>query len=222
MPGVNLENAAAAHEDSRFDRYDIGLAAEQEQMRRKKWTLAAVILSVPLLACNILYLNRSSAGAKVNPRAETTVVWSEGRVLFASDHATIQTQDALLARTQAELPKALAAWEKALGHPLPFKRPNLRIGSCSGMPESELGCAELGDPPTVVIDDDGSEGRRAKVGGILLHEIGHLLGVPHIQGDRLMDPVYQKDGVEAPTEEAVALALIAEKRRRGLNHVQAR
>lgn len=41
---------------------------------------------------------------------------------------------------------------------------------------------------------------------IMMHEVGHLLGVPHIQGDVLMDAEYQGEPLDAPTPAAVALA----------------
>jgi len=39
----------------------------------------------------------------------------------------------------------------------------------------------------------------------MLHEIGHLLGVPHIAGDPLMEPEFGHT-VDVPTPAAVALA----------------
>jgi hypothetical protein len=44
-----------------------------------------------------------------------------------------------------------------------------------------------------------------------MHEIGHLLGVPHIEGDALMNPSYAGK-VGAPTPDAVALAKLRERR----------
>jgi len=40
---------------------------------------------------------------------------------------------------------------------------------------------------------------------VMLHELGHLLGVPHIEGDRLMNPVYNGP-VERPSKMAVVIA----------------
>ena len=40
---------------------------------------------------------------------------------------------------------------------------------------------------------------------IMMREVGHLLGVPHIQDDPLMNPSYQDDLAE-PTPAALALA----------------
>jgi hypothetical protein len=45
---------------------------------------------------------------------------------------------------------------------------------------------------------------------VMMHEIGHLLGVPHITDDKLMEPIAEPNLVlEEPTEAAVALAFIA-------------
>ena len=43
---------------------------------------------------------------------------------------------------------------------------------------------------------------------VLLHEVGHLLGVPHIEGDRLMDSKYQGKS-EKPSRASIARAQLA-------------
>jgi hypothetical protein len=46
---------------------------------------------------------------------------------------------------------------------------------------------------------------------VLEHEIGHLLGVPHIEGDWLMEPVFDPNHVvDKPTPFAIALAKAVE------------
>ncbi len=49
---------------------------------------------------------------------------------------------------------------------------------------------------------------------VMMHEIGHLLGVRHIDGDKLMDANYQGAALEYPTVEAVALATIKMEEKR--------
>jgi len=44
---------------------------------------------------------------------------------------------------------------------------------------------------------------------LMLHEIGHLLGVPHIQDDDLMDAIQHGAKRRAPTPAAIALAKLA-------------
>lgn len=43
---------------------------------------------------------------------------------------------------------------------------------------------------------------------LMMHEIGHILGVPHIEGDPLMDAAYQGIPLDAPTATAVAIARV--------------
>ncbi len=41
---------------------------------------------------------------------------------------------------------------------------------------------------------------------VMMHEIGHLLGVPHIEGDELMDKAYQAKPLEIPSINAISIA----------------
>lgn len=58
---------------------------------------------------------------------------------------------------------------------------------------------------TIWVANDGDGIDRTSV---MLHEVAHILGVPHIEGDKLMDAKYS-GLVEEPTEAAVALAKLS-------------
>jgi hypothetical protein len=97
---------------------------------------------------------------------------------------------------------AVTKWEAALGHPI--KPPLLIRGDC-GEQEIAIACAEKSKWRIQIQRVSTMWNTEA----VMIHEVGHLLGVPHIAGDVLMDPVYQGD-TDAPSAAAVALAKLAE------------
>lgn len=102
---------------------------------------------------------------------------------------------------------AAVAWSAALGvhlkDPVVIKGDNL----CGSIQNG--GCARVGTDIIQVVGDvpAGSEQQ------LMLHEYAHLLGVPHIYDDVLMNPEYTYDAknpvaVKYPTEQAIALAKV--------------
>lgn len=97
---------------------------------------------------------------------------------------------------------AVKSWTEALGGELPIKYPRLvqgdNYGSCNGIAiawaQMELNRVVL----CRLYDNDPKT--------IFLHEVGHLLGVPHIQGDKLMDATTHGEVLKNPTPFAVAVA----------------
>jgi hypothetical protein len=104
------------------------------------------------------------------------------------------------------LTKALAAWKKEIG-PLPIKRPTLEFGDCHTA--AALACAHPSRNAITVVALGGADDET-----VLMHEVGHLLNVPHIEDDDLMEPGYTKK-LDKPTPLAVALAKFQMK-----NHVK--
>ena len=103
---------------------------------------------------------------------------------------------------QTALVFAVAAWRAELpGHTIAF--PQLELGRCDG--SFPIACADrLHNRITVA-----TATRNMDLTTILMHEIGHLLGVPHIIGDPLMDPTETGVKLARPTDAAVALAKLA-------------
>lgn len=110
---------------------------------------------------------------------------------------SVSAVDTVDERFEAQLPAAVAAWERSLG--VKLRTPKLVTGYCS---VAAVACAELGQNRITI--QDGKRALHPK--GILLHEIGHLLGVPHIEGDPLMDPVDHGAMISEPSELAVVIA----------------
>lgn len=75
-----------------------------------------------------------------------------------------------------------------------------RPGYCG--PSISIACADM-TTQTIFISNDNEPVDRTT---IMMHEIGHLLGVPHIEGDALMDAKYQYKALDGPTDKAVAIA----------------
>jgi len=102
------------------------------------------------------------------------------------------------------LRSARLAWKAALpGVAIPA--PKLLIGGAGAcdIEEDSIACARHTDK--AIIEDDLHGKSYEDLRTIFMHEIAHLLGVPHIEGDRLMDRTYSHP-LPQPTPAAVALA----------------
>jgi hypothetical protein len=101
---------------------------------------------------------------------------------------------------------AVKAWTAEMGGKLPIRYPRLvqsddlaacRIYSVLAYADSDMNRVVM----CRLFDEDPET--------IFLHEIGHLLGVPHVQGDALMDGATNGKILRAPTPAAIALAKLA-------------
>ena len=95
---------------------------------------------------------------------------------------------------------AVREWSDSIRRPV--RLPGL-VSIKNGCPVGGLACADTGLYRIIVARIDGQDKR-----AVMLHEVAHLLGVPHIEGDPLMDGTYT-GVVEHPTPFAVALAKVA-------------
>jgi hypothetical protein len=129
-----------------------------------------------------------------------TIISSSGTIcagLYGRDMSVVN-----MTPWRTALRAARAAWEKQLHEALPSMKLVPGNGEC-GM-DAVIACA---DPKTMTIriNGDWSDFTPTKMSTVMMHEIAHLLGVPHIDGDPLMNSVYSQD-LSAPTPRAVALA----------------
>lgn len=92
-------------------------------------------------------------------------------------------------RDRMALIQAVAMWRVALGVPLPIAMPKLlkvEKGACD-VEENAAACVSRPRWGDTILIEDIQEGDRLRV---MLHEVGHLLGVPHIEGDVVMSKEY--------------------------------
>jgi len=110
------------------------------------------------------------------------------------------------AKARFELASAIGAWEAALHRHIDEPRflSGDAIRDCT---RSDAVACEHFNEYTIYATKTAFQGGY-DLRTVLMHEIGHLLGVPHIEGDALMNTDYTAK-VEKPTIFAIALARTA-------------
>lgn len=133
----------------------------------------------------------------------------------AGDHEPTEVPFSVWVR---QLAPALIAWETALGHDI--RRPELLSDGKEACSMTAVACAgRLQYKIHVALSSTQYDIRN-----VLMHEIGHLLGVPHITGDALMSESRDENEkpLVAPTPAAIALAKLAEQNPFYLNPILGR
>lgn len=182
-------------------RYEFGTVQQyhkhREERREVLWIIGALIASMALWFGGIwffgtyLHRNRSVANAPGQlipklPDALAVPIDTESPVEITDGHYVVS------------LNYAVTQWELALNRIIP--RPKLFTGHCQGDGQVAA-CADIAGYSVTIDRPSGY----CDMETILLHEMGHLLGVPHIEGDPLMDQMYRAK-VAVPTPAAVAIA----------------
>lgn len=97
---------------------------------------------------------------------------------------------------------ALIAWRKVTPSVDIPKDGFKLIADANGCGPEAIACADAKNGIIYIASDGNSVDRLT----IMMHEIGHLIGVPHIEGDPLMDKAYHGETLTAPSASAVKLA----------------
>ena len=163
--------------------------------------LGLVFLALVSLGATFMagYDTARSAAMRTSSTSSGTITVPQGLLLHPyQDTPLLKTADAQM---HADLDWALAAWKKELGE-IPVPGPRLFMASAvTGLcGYAAYACAIPPEKMIVVVDFRDADHRT-----ILMHEIGHLLGVPHIEEDPLMNPAYTEK-LERPSPYAVAIA----------------
>lgn len=124
---------------------------------------------------------------------------------------------------KSTLEKAVGLWSKALGQKL--RTPELRMVNsswCTGVQSTNvLACVDSDGKSLIGIPENASLEKYSKqeILSVMLHEEGHILGVPHIALDPLMNSGLEDGGgATFPTPYAVAVAKIALSRHLSIYH----
>jgi hypothetical protein len=191
----------------RFPYYSIDQFLAAKKRRRDSWRLAGflalqVAFAIGFPAVHWFLHHDFHRATKVSDGPFIVPGFSSGarRFILAPDqYGKDVTRAGTLDAWRSSLLEATKLWERALGHPI---RPATLVtnGDCSA-DTAAIACADRINW-TINIIGRGSEYDRTSV---MMHEIAHLLGVPHIEGDPLMESSYQQK-VDEPTPAAIALA----------------
>lgn len=128
--------------------------------------------------------------------------------LSAITHAKPILKEDTSKADQLALTAAMDAWSRALGPQYHISRPRLIIGG-DGACDTENDSIACSYADRIVIDHWSGQDKVT----VMMHEIGHTLGVPHIAGDALMNAVLMEKPVKFPTPDAIALAKLHQGKR---------
>ena len=106
------------------------------------------------------------------------------------------------------LMRAIMAWRQS---GLRVTMPDLVEGNSSNCEDDRgtIACADMKKNRIILVSQTAYHDMHLKADDlktIMMHEVGHLLGVPHIEGDPLMEQAYNGKPLSKPTPFAVAIA----------------
>lgn len=162
-------------------------ARKSKQLRRRidlAWCVVAMGIALAFPA--IVFLNQPKA-------ARTPVLLIEGRSVKGADNDQLWSTWIAAARLAQE------KWRIAV--PEMDDRPIRLVADPEGCHQGGIACARAADR-SIWVAKSGEDVDRTTV---MMHEIGHLFGLTHIEGDPLMDEAYQGNSLTEPSTAAVAI-----------------
>jgi len=172
------KNALAAKEKAK---------KEAKERRSRRWSLVVMLVIAIFPGCLSLLLKKAPA-----PEAK----YIEGR--FAASNVNARGNDRIWGVWIQSAQHAVELWRDR-GVSVPNGIHIVYDPTVCG--EEAIACANEARK-TIWVSTNGDGYDRTSV---MLHEVGHLLGVPHIEGDELMDAKYS-GMVERPSDAALAIA----------------
>lgn len=176
---------------------------------------AAAVCALLLNVANLIHKKPHTQEPKYNP-SSSGMLWSSSAAMVCYDpNRPIADQPGTgvsFKEASAALNEATAAWRTALGENI--QKPILSPGYCED--EGAIACATInGNEIFFNARLRMRDGKRSDLKTVFMHEVGHLLGIHHIESDPLMDASYQGK-LDRPSVVAVAVAktIRAEKRAR--------
>lgn len=164
----------------------------------------ALVLSVILLtfiAVNLwTCLDKNFRKGNDNPQIVNSSTYQFGGYWMPGYEGDDKTYTVTSGPLKDDLEAAVKSWESAIG--IRIKTPTLykREKDWAGCLLA-IACADVEHGEITVLDMGNHDPKE-----VLMHEVGHLLGVPHIDGDPLMSPVELDERLVTPSPAAVALA----------------
>jgi hypothetical protein len=185
------------------------IGAYREWRRRRSnirfWCVVCLAWTVPILF-PILHKLSPRVSQPTTGAVSGTFVYQEGSGILFKSGTPIDDWPATgksLAEANRALDVAVVAWRLALHDPS-LETPKLTRGFCGDRWASACASSQQNEIEFTG-KLKGPDGTYADLPTVFMHEIGHILGVPHMDGDPLMDPVY-RGKLTAPSVDAVAVA----------------
>jgi hypothetical protein len=163
------------------------------QRARAPWWRVGILI---VWACGLLLMGFFAISTHQKTSQVGSVKETDGGVSSAELLSTGNEQ--VWGEWHTPLWEAIRRWKK-----VGLKVPTVKlIANPHGCPLDAVACwdAEHG---TIFIADFSTTLDKTT---IMMHEVGHVLGVPHIDGDPLMDPSCCATPLEYPSEDAIAIA----------------
>lgn len=188
--------------------------SETEQKTEQKKPNSPVVLALFIVTALVAgmgglirsaWLDGKKAGEETT-RVKFSVVSSPVAIDF-QDSPPVVLKDPKFTKA---LDYAVTSWRDAMPS-VEIKLPGLYQGTSNNCWEGSnartIACADETNY-RIIVQDNQMDSETIDWPSIMMHEVGHLLGVPHIQGDALMNSGYTRK-VKSPTAFSVALATVA-------------